>query len=63
MSNTKAVYDKFVELEKNIFVKDGYEFKGWSLKKDGDVIYLDSDIVKNLTSDNEKIVTLYAVWE
>lgn len=63
MPNIKAVYDKFVELKENEFVRDGFEFKGWSIEKDSSVIYTNNDIVKNLTSDNGKVITLYAVWE
>lgn len=63
MPATKAVYDRFVKLEENKFSKDGFKFKGWALEKDGNVIYSDNDIVKNLTSDNGKIITLYAIWE
>lgn len=62
MVNTQATYDKFVKLEENEFIKDGYQFKGWSLSRNGEVIYRDQDIVKNLTSDNGKKVILYAVW-
>lgn len=63
MSNTKAVYDRFVKLEENKFTKAGFVFMGWALEKDGNVIYSNNDIVKNLTSDNGKIITLYAIWE
>lgn len=44
-------------LKLNAFVKSGYVFKGWSLKKDGITEYADGALY-----DKRSGVTLYAVW-
>lgn len=38
-------------------------FLGWSLNPSGSVRYKNREPVKNLTDENEKRITLYAVWE
>jgi len=59
-------YDKEAPLDENKFVRDGYHFVGWSLKAepgDGDKIYEDKAVVKNLTTKRGVVVYLYAQWE
>ena len=52
------------KLTKNIYVRDHYIFKGWSLNKDATIAtYQDEQEVDNLTKKNNDIVNLYAVWE
>lgn len=57
MEDQTYQYGKSCALDKNIFVKPGYEFKGWSLTKDGAVVYSDG---MEVTIDRD--ATLYAVW-
>ena len=45
-------------LPKNSFSREGYIFKGWSLTPDGEVFYIDEEVVVI-----DKTTYLYAVWE
>ena len=46
------------------FTRDGYEFTGWNTKSDGNgVSYRDGAVVKDLSSVDGSIVTLYAKWK
>ncbi len=58
-----AVYDEDVEIAANPFVWMGHVFVGWSTSADGEVVYEPGQIVRNLTSECDGEVTLYAVWE
>lgn len=55
-------------LEKCAFSREGYRFVGWATESAGEVKYEDQKSIKldeefkNLTNDND-VVTLYAVWE
>ena len=55
-------------LEKCAFSREGYRFVGWATESAGEVKYVDQESIKldeefpNLTNDND-VVTLYAVWE
>ena len=55
-------------LEKCAFSREGYRFVGWATESTGKVKYEDQESIKldeefpNLTNDND-VVTLYAVWE
>lgn len=55
-------------LEKCAFSREGYRFVGWATESAGEVKYKDQESIKldeefpNLTNDND-VVTLYAVWE
>ena len=56
-------YDTAKNLTKNGYTKDGYTFKNWNTKANGTgTSYSDQESVKNLTSTNGGIVTLYAQW-
>lgn len=62
-SYTQALqYNKITELVENRFSRVGYQFKGWSKKKDGAVEYKNRQSVKNLTTVG-KTIKLYAVWK
>lgn len=63
MQNTAAVYDKAVSLENCGFTRTGYAFAGWAEQPNGEVKYTDGMSVKNLTSEKDGTVTLYAVWK
>ncbi|MFV0466204.1 MAG: InlB B-repeat-containing protein [Lachnospiraceae bacterium] len=54
--------DEEKSLSKNLFVKDGYKFGGWSYESDGAIVFVDEESVKNLTTERNGIVTLFAVW-
>ncbi len=56
-------YDVEQALTANAFTREGYEFLGWALTADGDVVYTDGQVVSNLTETCGETVTLYAVWK
>lgn len=58
---TTAIYENSVTLNKNSFKLNGWRFTGWNTKPDGKGNnYSDSQIVKNITTNNE--IMLYAQW-
>lgn len=63
MADTPATYNKSVLLRVNAFERTGYTFKGWALSSTGSIVHQNNVQVKNLTTENNKVVTLYAVWE
>jgi len=63
MFDSEYVYDVSQALLTNAFYRNGYTFQGWSTTPDGTVIYTDTEVVQNLTTVNNDVVTLYAVWE
>ncbi len=64
MSNSSHTYDVSKSLTANNFKRDGYTFLGWSTSSTAtSATYTDKQSVKNLTSTNGGIVTLYAVWK
>ena len=50
MEDSKYVYDKEGTLTKNMFTYEGKNFIGWSLTKDGEVLFKDGEQIKNLTN-------------
>ena len=62
MAAQAMTYDVAADLTTNAFVKTGYNFAGWSTTQDGTSEYPDGASVKNLTTENGKTITLYAVW-
>lgn len=63
METQEFDYDEPQALYANSFTREGYEFFGWALSADGDVVYTDKEVVSNLTDVCKATVTLYAVWE
>ncbi|MGL9727694.1 InlB B-repeat-containing protein [Enterococcus sp. DIV0756] len=63
MSDQTFEYDVEQKLTKNDFAKAGYSFTGWSSKKDGEVEYKDEAAIKNLTTTNDEVITMYAIWQ
>ena len=63
IEDTSAIYGEFVTLRTNTFTRTGYEFIGWATSQDGAVLYENSAMIKNVTSVNNDIIQLYAVWE
>ena len=62
MNDQQMVYDQPAALTANTFAADGYTFMGWALQKDGPVVYADQEIVNNLTTEENGVVNLYAIW-
>lgn len=64
MSDISAKYDTPINLTNNSFVRQGYKFIGWADSADSNtVLYNNGASVNNLTTINNDIITLYAVWE
>ena len=63
MADLALKYDTSANLPANAFIKDGYTFTGWNTEADGNgTAFKDEEEVKNLTSDANGEVTLYAQW-
>ena len=63
MSDLDAAYDETVTLTANSFTRIGYTFAGWNTKADGSgTAYDDEAEVKNLTTEADDSVLLYAQW-
>ena len=60
--STSLNYDQEYTLRENYYSKSGASFQGWALTADGDVVYANKALVKNLSNEDNKIVILYAVW-
>ena len=63
MTNSNFATGTTGKLTKNVFTKTGNTFKGWSTTPNGEVKYNDEEEVISLTTEKDKIVDLYAVWE
>lgn len=62
--HTNICVGKTFTLNKNGFKKTGYDFMGWSLNKNlKENVKSNGASVTNLSVENGKTVTLYAVWE
>ena len=55
-------YGSFQRLTANGFAKKGYTFAGWATSEGGSLRYINTQPVRNLTSQPGGIVNLYAVW-
>ncbi|MBQ2293866.1 MAG: InlB B-repeat-containing protein [Spirochaetales bacterium] len=62
MTDKTFTYDVAKELTANTFSRTGYIFAGWAESAGGDVVYADKESVKNLKSENNATITLYAQW-
>ncbi len=60
MSPINCVYNEECTLPDNSFTKTGYEFLGWAIEEDGEVLYEDGAIVSDLAITG--YVNLYAKW-
>lgn len=63
MADTSCIYGKSYTLRTNAFTKKGYTFAGWATSASGDVVYANKASVKNLSSTNGAVKTLYAKWK
>ena len=62
-ANSSHTFDAAKSLNINHFTKEGYSFKGWSTNKDAELPeYAEQQSVKNLASQNNAVVNMYAVW-
>ena len=61
-AQTAATYDADARLARNGFTREGYMFAGWSTRASGPVVYQPGAAVRNLSSAQGGVVTLYAVW-
>ena len=64
MANQDFTYDAAAQaLTANTFTRTGYTFAGWNTQADGQgTSYTDKQSVRNLTTENNGVVTLYAQW-
>ena len=63
MEDMALKYDEEMPLTKNAFGRPGYYFKEWNTNADGSgQSYADEALVKNLSNEVGKPVTLYAQW-
>jgi len=64
MDSVTLTYDVDFTLPKNAFTYDRHNFVGWRVgSADAEVTYAVGDKVKNLTSEDGGLVTIYAAWE
>lgn len=61
---TGCTFDVSYKLRSNAYTRKGYTFTGWNTKADGSgTSYKDQASVKNLSSQSNDKITLYAQWE
>lgn len=64
MADVEYTYDIKKALPDNKFKLHGWKFKGWNTKADGTGTAIpNKENVLNLTTDDNKTITLYAQWE
>ena len=64
MSDRTYTYDKATKLPSCSYKRTGWSFVGWNTAQDGSGdAYANLATVKNLTAENNAVVTLYAQWE
>lgn len=64
MADVEHTYDIKKALPDNKFKLHGWKFKGWNTKADGTGTAIpNKENVLNLTTDDNKTITLYAQWE
>ena len=62
MQQTSATYGESITLPNATFVKEGFYFRGWATEVGGRIIYPDGATVSNLTTEQNGVVNLFAVW-
>ena len=62
MSNSSHRYGTASNLTANAFTRTGYTFQGWATTSSGSKAYNNQHSVTDLTSTNNGVVDLYAVW-
>lgn len=62
--NSTHIYNEKRALSKNQFKRAGYRFLGWNTQANAkSAQFSDKQSVQNLTTKNNQVVTLYAVWK
>ncbi len=56
-------YDVAANLKANAFSRSHYRFMGWALTPNGNVQFVNGQLVQNITTSNGGTITLYAVWK
>ena len=59
---SEHTYDEKKNLTSNGCTRQGYKFEGWSTSSTGSKVYSNNQEVLNLTDEDGKEITLYAVW-
>lgn len=62
MSDQDFEYGTAQNLTTNAFSLAGYDFAGWATTADGSVAHTDGKSVSNLSTTDEDVVDLYAIW-
>ena len=63
MKNSVAKHGSSINLDSNIFDREGHNFDGWARSTNGAVEFADGQSVTNLTTADGGLVDLYAVWK
>ena len=63
MANQSFTYGVAQSLSPNVFSRSGYTFQGWGTSANGSVAYANSASVLNLSSSNNGVVQLFAIWK
>lgn len=62
MDDVVATYDKQLTLPSNLFQLKHYNFMGWK-QQESEVLFENCDNVKNLTTENNGLIILNALWK
>lgn len=62
MTNQVFAYDTAQTIKANTLTRTGYYLAGWATTPTGSVVYTNQQSVNNLTTVNNTVITLYAVW-
>ena len=63
MSGQTFTYEEEKALSLNEYSLTGYTFIGWALDSDGEVVYTDGEVVKQLTTSPDGSINLNAIWQ
>ena len=63
MEESAHTYGTQSTLAENTFTMEGHSFVGWALERGGAAVYDDQTAIRDLTAENGRTITLYAVWE
>lgn len=64
MSQSDCLYNHSYTLKENTFTREGYTLNGWNTRADGSgTPYADKASIKNITAEDEAVITLYAQWK
>ena len=63
MTNQGFIYGTAQNLKQNAFIRQDYDFLGWSTTANASPSYKDQQSVNNLTTTNNATITMYAIWK